>query len=57
MYEKIFHAPKTLKEPKAPKAPKALKALKALKGPKAQKHNEAKAQNANTRISDFFPLR
>ena len=30
---------------------------KAPKAPKAQRRNQAKAQNANKRISDHFPLR
>ena len=36
---------------------KILHALKALKPGKAEKHNQAKAQNANKRISDFVALR
>ena len=30
---------------------------KILHAQKAQRHNQAKAQNANKRISDFLPLR
>ena len=36
---------------------KILHAPKALKVLKAQKHNQAKAQNANKRVSNFFPLK
>ena len=41
-YKKILHA---------------LNALKTLKAQKIQKHHQAKAQNANKQISNFFPLR
>ena len=53
----FFFYEKTLHSPKAPKALKALQALQALKASKAQKRNQAKAQHANKRISDFFLLR
>ena len=59
-YEKILHAQKEQKEQKAQKALKALKALKAQKSikiNKGHKDTQAKAQNANKRISDYFPLR
>ena len=41
----------------APKAQKALKAPKSTKSTKRHKNTQAKAQNANKRISDYFPLR
>ena len=47
-YKKILHAPK---------AQKALKAPKSTKSTKRHKNTQAKAQNANKRISDYFPLR
>ena len=53
-YEKILHAQK---EQKAQKALKALKAQKSRKINKGHKDTQAKAQNANKRISDYFPLR
>ena len=53
-YEKILHAQK---EQKAKKALKALKAQKSIKINKGHKDTQAKAQNANKRISDYFPLR
>ena len=56
-YEKILHAQKEQKEQKAQKALKALTAEKSIKINKGHKDTHAKAQNANKRISDYFPLR
>ena len=56
-YEKILHAQKEQKEQKAQKALKALTAEKSIKINKGHKDTQAKAQNANKRISDYFPLR
>ena len=56
-YEKILHAQKEQKAQKALKALKALKAQKSIKINKGHKDTQAKAQNANKRISDYFPLR
>ena len=47
-YEKILHAPK---------APKHKKHQKHQKHQKAQRCNQAKVQNTNNLISDYFPLR
>ena len=44
-FTKILHAPKSLKAPKS------------TKSTKRHKDTQAKAQNANKRISDYFPLR
>ena len=44
-YKKISHALK------------ALKSIKSTKSTKRHKNTWAKAQNANKRISDYFPLR
>ena len=52
-----MHAQKEQKAQKALKALKALKAQKSIKINKGHKDTQAKAQNANKRISDYFPLR
>ena len=52
-----MHAQKEQKEQKAQKALKALTAEKSIKVNKGHKDTQAKAQNANKRISDYFPLR
>ena len=52
-YEKISHA--RTKGAKSTKSTK--KHQKHQKHQKAQRRNQAKAQNANKRISDYFPLR
>ena len=52
-----MHAQKEQKEQKAQKALKALTAEKSIKINKGHKDTQVKAQNANKRISDYFPLR